>query len=103
MDCHFPVARTAVGRKEAAPLCGAFVDQERSYASFRGEPENMAVIGLAAFEERILDPQPSLERRDATPDPRGPRTEVGDIGTEYGRDMDSRLLCAVCSQRPPTS
>jgi hypothetical protein len=67
-----------------------FVERERSYASLMGKPENIGVIGLVAFEERILHPLPKLERMDSARAARGSRTEVGSIGTEYGREIDSR-------------
>lgn len=66
-----------------------FVERDRSYASLTGKPENIGVIGLVAFEERILHPLPHLERTD-TAAAKGFRTEVGSIGTEYGREIDSR-------------
>ncbi|MFO0968917.1 MAG: hypothetical protein U0793_25475 [Gemmataceae bacterium] len=67
-----------------------FVERERSYAGLVGKPENIGVIGLVAVEERILHPMPRFEKRDAAPAAKGFRTEVGSIGTEYGRDIDSR-------------
>ena len=67
-----------------------FVERDRSYASLMGRPENVGVIGLVAFEERVVHPLPQFERRAAAPDARGFRTAVGSIGTEYGREIDSR-------------
>jgi len=67
-----------------------FVDRDDSYASLTGKPHNIGVIGLVAFEERVLHPLPQLERKDAGPAAKGARTEVGSIGTEFGRDLDSR-------------
>jgi hypothetical protein len=67
-----------------------FVERDQSYASLMGKPENIGVIGLVAFEERIIHPLPQLETRDAAPAAKGFRTEVGGVGTEYGRDIDSR-------------
>jgi hypothetical protein len=67
-----------------------FVDRDRSYASLVGKPDNIGVIGLVAFEERIVHPLPHLERRDSASAAKGFRTEVGSIGTEYGREIDSR-------------
>jgi hypothetical protein len=67
-----------------------FVERDRSYAGLVGKPENIGVIGLVAFEERIIYPLPHLERRDSGPAAKGLRTAVGSIGTEYGREIDSR-------------
>jgi hypothetical protein len=66
-----------------------FVERDRSYANLVGKPENVGVIGLVAFEERVIHPQPLLERRDSAA-AKGFRTEVGSVGTEYGREIDSR-------------
>ncbi|MFO0866953.1 MAG: hypothetical protein U0744_20315 [Gemmataceae bacterium] len=67
-----------------------FVDREKSYGTLIGRPDNIGVIGLVAFEEQIVHPLPMLERRDAAAPAKSFRTEVGSIGTEYGRDTDSR-------------
>jgi hypothetical protein len=67
-----------------------FVERDRSYASLMGKPENIGVIGLVAIEERVMHPLPQLERRDSAPAAKGFRTEVGSVGTEYGREIDSR-------------
>jgi hypothetical protein len=67
-----------------------FVERDKSYASLMGKPENIGVIGLVAFEEQVIHPLPQLERRDAAAAAKGFRTEVGNIGTEYGREIDSR-------------
>jgi hypothetical protein len=67
-----------------------FVERDRSYASLVGKPENIGVIGLVAFEERVIYPLPRLEKRDSGPAAGKFRTEVGSIGTEYGREIDSR-------------
>jgi len=67
-----------------------FVERDQSYANLMGKPENIGVIGLVAFEERTIYPLPQLERRDSAPAAKGFRTEVGSIGTEYGREIDSR-------------
>jgi hypothetical protein len=67
-----------------------FVERDKSYASLMGKPENVGVIGLVAFEERIVHPLPQLERKGSAPAAKGFRTEVGSIGTEYGREIDSR-------------
>jgi hypothetical protein len=67
-----------------------FVERDRSYASLMGKPENIGVIGLVAIEERVIHPLPQLERMDKAAAAKGFRTEVGSIGTEYGREIDSR-------------
>lgn len=67
-----------------------FVEREKSYASLMGKSENIGVIGLVAIEERIIHPLPQLEKRDSAPAAKGFRAEVGSIGTEYGRELDSR-------------
>jgi hypothetical protein len=67
-----------------------FVERDRSYASLMGKPQNIGVIGLVAFEERVIHPLPQLERRDSAAAAKGFRTEVGSVGTEYGREIDSR-------------
>lgn len=67
----------------------AFVDREKSYASLTGRPENVGVIGLIAIEEQVWTPRPLAEKWDtAKPAMRG---QVGNIGTEYGREIDSRV------------
>jgi hypothetical protein len=67
-----------------------FVERDKSYASLMGKPENIGVIGLVAFEEQVVYPLPQLERRDSSAPAKGFRTEAGSIGTEYGREIDSR-------------
>jgi hypothetical protein len=70
-----------------------FVDRAASYASRKGHPENVGVIGLIAVEEAGLRRGVDLERLDsAGPTPRAFRSEVGSIGTEYGPDRDSRAV-----------
>jgi hypothetical protein len=69
-----------------------FVDRDRSYASLMGKPENIGVIGLVAVEERVIHPMPHLEKRDSAAAAKGFRTEVGSVGTEYGREIDSRAV-----------
>jgi len=70
-----------------------FVDREKSYASLVGKPENIGVIGLAAIEEMVGRPRPRLllEKTDSAPSTRAIHGEVGSIGTQYGRDVDSRV------------
>jgi hypothetical protein len=67
-----------------------FVERDKSYASLMGKPENIGVIGLVAIEERIIHPLPQLDRMKSAAAAKGFRTEVGSIGTEYGREIDSR-------------
>lgn len=67
----------------------AFVDRDKSYASRTGRPENIGVIGLIAIEEQVWTPRPMLEKQDS---PKASlRAQVGKIGTDYGRDIDSRV------------
>jgi hypothetical protein len=69
----------------------SFEEREWSYAARVGRPENIGVIGLIAIEEasRILPLEelkgaaPSTMRRDAS--------ELGGIGTGYGRDIESGI------------
>ena len=69
-----------------------FVDREKSYASRVGKPEDIGVIGLVAFEEMVRLPRPYLEKSDsAAPSAQLAHSEVGGTGTEYGRDVDSRI------------
>jgi hypothetical protein len=66
-----------------------FVERGQSYAERMGHPENVGVIGLVAFEEQIARPRPALEwngLKSAAPRLYG---QVGGLGTEYGRDLDS--------------
>jgi hypothetical protein len=68
----------------------SFVDREKSYAALTGRPENIGVIGLVAIEELGPTPRPLLEKQDARFALPG-RRQVGSIGTEYGRPVDSRI------------
>lgn len=68
-----------------------FVDREKSYASLVGRPENIGVIGMAAFEELTAWPRPELERRSVLAPAGQFRTDAGSVGTEYGREIDSRV------------
>jgi hypothetical protein len=68
-----------------------FVDRDRSYAGLTGRPENIGVIGLIAIEERVWQPSTELERKVAAPGALWARGQVGSIGTEYGREVDSRV------------
>jgi len=67
-----------------------FVDRSQSYAALVGKPENIGVIGLVAFEELVEHPLPELEKRSAAAAAKPYRADVGTIGTQYGRDVDSR-------------
>jgi hypothetical protein len=69
----------------------AFVEREKSYAALMGRPENVGVIGLVAIEELAVRPQPLLrEDRQLSTAQKG-KGEVGNTGTGYGRDVDSRI------------
>lgn len=66
----------------------AFVNREQSYANLTGRPDNVGVIGLIAIEEHVWTPRPVFEKADAG---KAAARAVGSIGTEYGRDIDSRV------------
>ncbi len=68
-----------------------FVDRERSYAAKMGRPENIGVIGLIAIEELAWQPSPVLEQRAKAPNALRAAGQVGSIGTEYGREIDSHI------------
>jgi hypothetical protein len=69
-----------------------FVDRDSSYAAKTGRPENIGVLGLIAIEEQVWPPSPALEKRDAkAPGALFGRAQAGSIGTEYGREVDSRV------------
>lgn len=71
-----------------------FVGRDESYAERVGRPENVGVIGLVAFEERVRYPDLRLERKDASPPGhrRAAEAMVGDTGTGWGRDVESRVI-----------
>ena len=69
----------------------AFVDRNKSYASLVGKPENIGVIGLVAIEEFVFEPAPGLEKRDTASSSKRAQGFAGSIGTEYGREIDSRV------------
>jgi hypothetical protein len=75
-----------------------FVEREKSYASLIGKPENVGVIGLVAIEELGGPPRPWLEKEEkkdsSAPSAKPMRSTVGSIGTEYGREIDSRIYYA---------
>jgi hypothetical protein len=69
-----------------------FVDRQDSYASRVGRPENVGVIGLIAIEEQAWRPRPEMkDRRLAAPESARGGGRVGSIGTEYGREVGSRV------------
>jgi hypothetical protein len=69
-----------------------FVDREKSYANLIGKPENVGVIGLVAIEEMVPRPRTGIAKADAAGPPiLGASASVGSIGTEYGREIDSRV------------
>lgn len=60
-----------------------------SYAARTGRPDNVGVIGVAVFRERVYRPEPLLrEQSGATADAAGPATEsarsLGKLGTGHG-------------------
>ena len=103
-DPGYIIAPTAAFSSKAGGNLGSvaafrFVDRDKSYASLMGKAENIGVIGLIAFEERIIVPFPELAKRDLAAKAEGFRAVVGSIGTEYG-DVDSEAaLCALHSRR----
>jgi hypothetical protein len=68
-----------------------FVEREKSCAGLSGRPEGIGVIGLVAIEEQVCRPRPALEKADAAGSPARRVATVGSIGTEYGREIDSRV------------
>jgi hypothetical protein len=68
----------------------SFEEREKSYASRRGYPENVGVIGLIAVEEQVRRPRPfpELKPRGMPLDKKSGRS-VGGTGTGYGRDINS--------------
>jgi hypothetical protein len=68
-----------------------FVERGKSYAGLVGRPENIGVIGLVAFEELVSRPLPGLERDSIKAAAKRVPGLVGSIGTEYGREIDSRV------------
>lgn len=61
-----------------------------SYAARTGRPDNVGVIGVAVFRERVYRPEPLLrEQSGAAADAAGPATEsarsLGKLGTGHGR------------------
>jgi hypothetical protein len=68
-----------------------FVEPDRSYAGRLGRRENIGVIGLVAIEEQVWRPRPRLEKQEPTPSAANRALgRAGSLGTEYGRDVDSR-------------
>jgi hypothetical protein len=68
-----------------------FVDRAESYAARIGRPENIGVIGLVAFEEQMGRPVPSPLAEGSKPGGKRLSGKVGSIGTEYGREIESRI------------
>jgi len=72
-----------------------FVERERSYAARTGRPDNVGVIGLIAVEEQtprpVPPPQPLERKEGGAFAPRKADAAVGETGTGYGRDIDSRV------------
>lgn len=67
-----------------------FTDRDNSYAGKIGRPENIGVIGLIAIEELSWQPGPTLDKEKA-PSALRATGQVGSIGTEYGREIDSHV------------
>jgi hypothetical protein len=68
-----------------------FVERGQSYAGLIGRPENIGVIGLVAIEEQGARPLPGLDREGAKAAGQRVKGLVGSVGTEYGRELDSRV------------
>lgn len=66
-----------------------FVEPKKSYAARMGRPENVGVIGLVAFEELALRPRPWREKGILSS--KAKNAKSGGVGTDYGRDVDSRV------------
>jgi hypothetical protein len=80
-------------RSTEAVAAFRFVERDKSYAGLIGKPENIGVIGLIAIEELVPPPGSELERKGSTiPSGKALRGKVGSIGTEYGREIDSRVI-----------
>lgn len=79
----------------------SFEPREKSYANLIGQPENIGVIGLVAFEEMPIVPRPFLDRRAGASSPAfRAAPEVGKTGTGYGRDIDSAVYYAPFVRSP---
>jgi hypothetical protein len=68
-----------------------FVDRETSYAKEVGRPENIGVIGLVAFEEMVWHPRLEREPLRLNVPAKERHADAGSIGTEYGRELDSKI------------
>jgi hypothetical protein len=91
VDAHSSLVIKGWRRNLESVAAFRFVEREKSYAAQTGRPQNVGVIGLVAFEESVSVPLPMLERKVAgAPGAGASRGEVGSIGTEYGRDLDSQ-------------
>lgn len=69
----------------------AFVEREKSYAALTWRPENIGVIGLVAIEEFVWTSRPGLEKVGPVGAAKRAHAQVGNIGTEYGPEIDSRV------------
>jgi hypothetical protein len=71
----------------------SFQERDKSYAHQTGRPENIGVIGLVAVEELTWLPRSVLKQESMTAQPSSKRGngKVGNTGTGYGRDIDSRV------------
>jgi hypothetical protein len=71
-----------------------FTSLPDSYAARTGRPDNVGVIGIAVFRERIRYPEPLLRQQNEVPaDGAAPAAErestLGKLGTGHGRRRDS--------------
>jgi hypothetical protein len=70
----------------------SFQERDKSYAHLTGRPENIGVIGLVAIEELTWLPRPVLKQESLSDSSARMRQgKVGNTGTGYGRDIDSRV------------
>jgi hypothetical protein len=93
VDAHSSILIKGWRRNLDTVAAFSFVDREKSYASRTGRPENVGVIGLVAIEEQGWRHPSTFEMKDKARPSAGlsnARARVGGIGTEYGREVDSR-------------
>jgi hypothetical protein len=93
VDAHGSILIKGWRRNLDTVAAFAFIDREKSYANRIGRPENVGVIGLVAIEEQGWRHPSTLEMKEGTKPAAGlsnARARVGAIGTEYGREVDSR-------------
>jgi hypothetical protein len=82
-------------RKSLAEVAAFYFTSLRdSYAARTGRPDNVGVIGVAVFRERVYYPEPMLrEQRGASADAAAPAAEseraLGKLGTGHGQRRDS--------------